>query len=599
LLLVLLAAAPSPPGLRSSSGPHRAAQVHWRAYGPAAFAEAKRTGKPVFLNLAAVWCHWCHVFDETTLSDPAVIALLDAKFVSVRVDADQNPGIERRYLHGGWPTNVFLDEEGAVLGGGTYLVPARFLAMARTVVQGYGGDRAALREALGGAADGPRSEVAPGPIGPALAVQVGRELRGAVDPVHGGFGGAPKFPHGDAVALLAYLGRTRGDEGALRDARAALRAMARGGLFDPVEGGFFRYAMHADWSAPHHEKMLATNAALLGAWSEAYAASHDESLRGPAESIASYLVTHLWDEKQGGFYGSQDADETYYTLDAAGRAARKPPRVDHTFLADRMGLAARALVRAAVVFHEPSLARYAERTEDLVLTRMRASSSGLVRHALSAAPGSKPLRTAGLDDSAQTLLALLDLSSFTGDPKYLKAAAEVLGAAQRALGDASGPGYFDRPADPDAGGLLAQRLKPLQGNVLMAWALARLGAVQGDAALTARARATLAAFAGNAHGLGAADLARAADAVSGQLLRIVVVAKAHSPLCRAAAGFDDPRREVRRLDPNARGARLGALVFPPGPPAVYACAGTLCSRPLRDPSTLDASLKAFLDTQFK
>ncbi|MBS2027331.1 MAG: thioredoxin domain-containing protein [Deltaproteobacteria bacterium] len=601
LILAASQRAPPPSVLRFSPRPNHAAEIQWRAFGPAAFEEAKAAHKPLFLNLAAVWCHWCHVFDETTLSDPKVVAILNASFVPMRVDADQNPEVERRYLLGGWPSNAFLDEQGAVLGGGTYIPPPRFLQMAQRVVEGYAGDRAKLRAELGDSHPPPQSELSPAELGPAVATSVAHEIRRAVDHEHGGFGGAPKFPQGSALALLAYVARTRGDAGAMDDCKLALDRMAQGEIFDPVEGGFFRYATRADWGAPHYEKMLATNAELLMAYSEAYAASHDESLRGPASSIVSYLVTHLWDDGAGGFYASQDADETYYKLDAAGRAKLKAPFIDRTFLADRMGFAARALIRAAAVFGEPDFARYAKRTEDLVLTRMRASD-GLVQHALAATPNAKATG-GGIGDQAQTALALLDLAGYMGDSKYLRAAGGVLGAAQRVLANQAGPGFFDAPTNPKAAGLTATRLQPMEENALLAWALIRLGELDGDEALIARGRETLGAFAGNAHGLAAAEFARVVDELSGQALRVLVVGPAKSEATRAllaaAIAFDDPRREVRLLEAGPHGAKLGGLEFPAGAPAVYACAGTVCSRPIRDASALEAELRAFVEAHLK
>ena len=479
--------------------------------------------------------------------------------------------------------------------------PPRFLELAQRVVDGFSGDRAKLRAELGDSHEPPQSELAPAELGPAVATSVAHEIRRAVDRTHGGFGGAPKFPQGIALALLAYVARTRGDAGAMDDLKLTLDRMAQGEIFDPVEGGFFRYATRADWGAPHYEKMLATNAELLMAYSEAYAASHDESLRGPASSIVSYLVTHLWDDSAGGFYASQDADETYYKLDAAGRAKLKPPFIDRTFLADRMGLTARALVRAAAVFGEPEFARYAKRTEDLVLARMRVSD-GLVQHALAATPNAKATG-GGIGDQAQTALALLDLAGYTGESKYLRAAGEVLGAAQRALANSAGPGFFDALANPNAAGLTATRLQPLEENALLAWALIRLGELDGDEALTARGRETLGAFAGNAHGLAAAEFARAADELSGQALRVLIVGPPKSETTRAllaaAVAFDDPRREVRLLEAGPHGAKLGGLEFPAGAPAVYACAGTVCSRPIRDASALEAELRAFVEAHLK
>jgi uncharacterized protein YyaL (SSP411 family) len=598
-LALLLGAAPPPVVLRFSPRPNRAAEVHWRAFSPEAFAEATHDGKPVFLNLAAVWCHWCHVFDETTLSNPEVIALLNERFVPMRVDADQNPQVERRYLMGGWPTNAFLEGDGQPLGGGTYFPPDRFLLIARAVVEGYRGDHAVLRQRLGDldlpAPEGPH----PGALSGEVAGRIGGELMGILDAEHGGFGIGTKFPEGAAVSLLAYLGRTRGDRRAGRAAATTLEQMARGEIVDKVEGGIYRYALNPDWSSPHYEKMLATNAETLLAASEAYAATHDEALRQLATSIASYLVTHLWDASAGGFDASQDADEAYSHRDAAGRAALPGPFIDRTFLADHEALAARALLRAAVVLGEPDLARYGLQAVDLLATRMRAPS-GLAFHTLAATAGARPSLEGPLVDQAQLLLALLDAAAWSGEERYLTAAEALVAAIERELGDRATPGFFDAPAHSLGPGLTSTREKHLEDNALLAWGLLRLEAVAPDPLLRARGEATLAAFAGRASGLRAVTFARAADLAQGQCLRLVVVGAPREPganaLFAAARTIDDPRRELRRLPSTPQGARLGELRFPAGPAAVYACFGTACSTPLRDPATLAEQVATFAAT---
>jgi uncharacterized protein YyaL (SSP411 family) len=588
--------APPPAVLRFSPRPNRAHEIHWRAFGPAAFAEARASGKPLFLNLAAVWCHWCHVFDETTLSDPEVIASLNERFIPMRVDADQNPEVERRYLLGGWPSNAFLADDGEVLGGGTYYPPAQWKALAAAVLEGYGGDRAALKAHLGGTYPPPHDDTAPGSLDPAMVPRIGAEIAGAIDPQWGGFGTAPKFPQGPALSFLAYLGATRQIADAASKARASLLRMRAGEIFDGVEGGFFRYAMKEDWSSPHYEKMLQGNAEILQALADTAVSTGEDALGSSAQSIAGYLSTHLWDERSGGFYGSQDADEEYYKRDAAGRSALRPPPIDKTFLADRMAIAARAFLRAAVVFEDPSLASYAQRSMDLVLARMRAPD-GTVFHALSSDPGAVAHLSGQLDDQAEVSLALIDLAAWTGEDRYLRASEEIVAAARRALGDEQ-PGYFDVPLAEGAAGLTRIRIKPFDGNVSLAWALLRLGEVLGDEGLQREGVRTLEAFAGRARGLGAAAFGQAADLALRGGLRLVVVGPVKSrqtqALFEAARSLTDPRREVRLLDSSRAAPTLGDLSFPAGPPAVYVCRKGSCSPPVRDAAGVAAAAAAAL-----
>ena len=220
-----------------------------------------------------------------------------------------------------------------------------------------------------------------------------------------------------------------------------------GGLLDPVEGGFYRYATRADWSVPHYEKMLQGNAELLWAASELYASTQDPKALAAAQSISSYLSRSLWSEQAGALWASQDADETYSRLDAAGRAKAKAPVIDHTFLADRLGLAAFALARASALLGEPSLGRMAQRSVDLVLTRMRSQAvPGAVCHALVDAPGAQPQHPGLLADQASLVLALVEVAGQTGERRYLDEAEKLAGFVLQTLAAPGGAGFVDQPS---------------------------------------------------------------------------------------------------------------------------------------------------------
>jgi hypothetical protein len=582
---------------RFSPRPNQASQVHWQVWGQPVFEQARREHKLVFLNLAASWCHWCHVLDETTLSDPKVIALLNEKFVPVRVDADQNPQVERRYLQGGWPTTAFLDEGGEVLSGATYVPADRLLAMARATLE-LQADPVKLRTALGEPERPEADARAPGALPDQPGLALARSLVGGLNGAVGGFGaGSPRFPQGLAQALLGAEAQMHDDAALGQAVAASLERMARSPLRDLVGGGFYRYSTQPDWSAPHYEKMLGSSSELLMAYAEAYAARPSEPLRQAGLSLAGYLTQTLWSEPSGGLWASQDADEAYSTLDAAGRAKRKPPAIDRTFLTDRNGLAVRALVRAAVVFEEPELGRYAQRAADFLLQRLR-TPEGAFFHAL--VPGGEPQLPGLLADQAQAALALLDVAEWTGEERYLEAAQQAVQLAQAGLSTGDGSAYYDLPAAAVGPGRVAARLVELEDNALLAWALARLAGLTEQRALLAQAQRTLAAFAGRAQGLAAATWGRAADEAQGQALRLVVVGPAADArtqaLFEAARALKDPRRHVRRLvGPVA----LGALTFPGGAPAAYVCAGAVCSPPVRDPAKLPEVAQGLLRPQRK
>ena len=492
----------APPGtFRFSPRPNRASEIHWRVWSPAVFERARAEHKPVLLSLAAVWCHWCHVLDETTLSDPRVLALLDRDFIAVRVDADQRPDIEQRYILGGWPTVAFLDEEGEILDGGTYVPPDQFVAMAEEAKRKLGLPRGTPGRTR------PPSELdatRPGALD-AVVEGVARSLAQAADLEHGGFGRAPKFPSGEAVRLLLDVGETD-------LARRALDAMLK--LEDPVEGGFYRYATRADWTAPHFEKMLYGQADLLAACAHAARLLGDEKYAAVARRAVAYVRRTLT-APDGSFYASQDADEAYSALDsAAARRGRPAPFVDRTLLVDRNGRMIDALVSAARDLDDPTLLDDAHRAATVLATLTDAS--GAFYHARRAPlPDGKPSApelSGLLADQAWGALALAEVAAARREtvPAEERRALDYAG---KALADPRG-GYFDVPATTGAAGAatapgpLRRRDKPFEANAAMARALL----VAGD---QGAARRTLGAFAGSypLFGTEAASFARVVAAL--------------------------------------------------------------------------------------
>ncbi|HXC61706.1 MAG TPA: DUF255 domain-containing protein, partial [Nitrospiria bacterium] len=243
--------------------------IKWRLWDTEAFQAARDLDKPIFLSISAVWCHWCHVMDEESFDHPEVIRRINTDFIPVRVDSDKRPDINSRYNMGGWPTVAILNSEGKVMAGGTYLPLGQLLTMLASVKQEPNEIRQAPKETVVGA-DLRVCPGRPGPLGipdgsraapTESAVQtVGGFLERAFDSHFGGFGGAPKFPQPWAVELAFHLGLSTGEKKWLEMATLTLDNMRDGGIYDAVEGGFFRYATRGDWDNPHYEKLLETNA---------------------------------------------------------------------------------------------------------------------------------------------------------------------------------------------------------------------------------------------------------------------------------------------------------------------------------------------------
>ncbi|HZL63754.1 MAG TPA: DUF255 domain-containing protein, partial [Thermoleophilia bacterium] len=331
---------------RFSPRPNRAAEINWRPWGEPAFAEARRLGRPILLSLSAVWCHWCHVMDETSYSDDRVIARINEAFVPIRADNDRNPDVNRRYNMGGWPTTAFLAASGDVITGATYLPPGQMLQTLERVCQFFAANRTALlaletvehahavdaQAAMAHLGRAPHAEAAPGddrgePGLPGdIPAAVAHEIVRSFDPLHGGLGTDQKFPQADAFAYLLAFGELRADDDAVpaarisEIARTTLTNMATGDLYDAVAGGFFRYSTQRDWSEPHYEKMLEDNARLAALYLDAVELAADDGgalgsesfYHDIAEGVIDYLLATLLRDDAPCFGGSQDADETYY-----------------------------------------------------------------------------------------------------------------------------------------------------------------------------------------------------------------------------------------------------------------------------------------------
>jgi uncharacterized protein len=301
--------------------------IDWYPWGPEPFERARALGRPVLLDIGAAWCHWCHVMDEGTYSDPEVARLIGEKFIAVKVDRDEHPEVDRRYQRevnalsgeGGWPLTGFLTPSGETFLGGTYFPPEEghgrpgFRRVLREIDRLWREDPAQIREntaAISAALERSRSTGGPAPRPGAeasLIAQVRENLSTIYDPVNGGFGHAPKFPHPTAVAFLLWEGFATGERKPVVRAGETLLRMADGGMYDQVGGGFHRYSVDEGWHIPHFEKMGIDNAALLSAYVEGTRRfdepRFEETIRGIVDWVRGVL-----EDPSGGFGASQDAD---------------------------------------------------------------------------------------------------------------------------------------------------------------------------------------------------------------------------------------------------------------------------------------------------
>ncbi|WP_432144980.1 thioredoxin domain-containing protein [Streptomyces sp. bgisy084] len=302
--------------------------VDWWPWSAAAFEEARRRGVPVLLSVGYSSCHWCHVMAHESFEDPATAELLNAHFVAVKVDREERPDVDAVYMEavqaatgqGGWPMTVFLTPDAEPFYFGTYFPPEPRHGMPSfgQILDGVRNAWADRRDEVGEVAGRIVADLAGRSLTGALPADRRpprpEELHGALmgltrefDAVHGGFGGAPKFPPSMVLEFLLRHHARTGSAGALEMVQATGAAMARGGIYDQLGGGFARYAVDATWTVPHFEKMLYDNALLCRTYAHLWRSTGSDLARRIAVETADFMVRELRTD-QGGFASALDAD---------------------------------------------------------------------------------------------------------------------------------------------------------------------------------------------------------------------------------------------------------------------------------------------------
>ncbi len=549
--------------------------VDWWPWCTEAFAEARRLDRPILLSVGYAACHWCHVMAHESFSDPAIAAVLNDRFVSIKVDREERPDIDAVYLAatqaltggGGWPMTVFLDHAGRPFYAGTYFPPSpqpgmpSFAEILHAVDRAWQGDRARVAQAaqqitaaLRGTRPPARSSAPPTPADVRAAVD---QLAAEFDPEQGGFGSAPKFPPALVLEFLLRadaLARAAGepDERPLAMVAGTLRAMAGGGIYDQLAGGFARYSVDAGWVVPHFEKMLYDNALLLRTYVHWGRATSDPLARRVVRETAEFLLAEVR-TAEGAFAASLDADSdgregAFYVwtpsqlvaalgpvdggwvaglcaVTSAGtfepgwsvlqlpaelpdearwarcrealclaRAHRRRPARDDKVVAAWNGLAIAALAEAGALLGESAWVGAAVACAEFVVGRHWSGDTGqLARVSLA---GEVSQQAPGvLEDYADVAAGLLALYQVTGDERWFATARALLDAVVDRFGDGHG-GFFET-AD-DAPQLLTRSQDPTDGVTPSGWSAAVEGLLT-LAALTGDERYQAAAETGLAH----------------------------------------------------------------------------------------------------
>ncbi len=294
--------------------------VDWYPWGNEAFGKARKENKPIFLSIGYFTCHWCHVMEKESYSDPAVAAILNQYFVSIKVDREERLDIDRLYIayveattgSAGWPLNVLLTPDREPFFGGTYFPPEQLKSLLQKVADAWSKQHDSITQTAGRAAQQlieivSKQPPATGDLQPAILDEAYKQIASNYDATNGGFGGAPKFPRPVALCfLLRYYSRT-GQRDALDMTLNTLRAMGRGGIHDQLGGGFHRYSTGTTWLVPHFEKMLYDQAQLAVVYTEAHQITHDRFYGDTTRNILDFVLREM-QQPRGGFASAEDAD---------------------------------------------------------------------------------------------------------------------------------------------------------------------------------------------------------------------------------------------------------------------------------------------------
>ncbi len=305
---------------------HARNPVDWYPWGDEAFERARLERKPIFLSVGYSTCHWCHVMERESFEDPEVAALMNRDFVSIKVDREERPDVDRVYMafvqastgSGGWPMSVFLTPDLKPFYGGTYWPPEDgygrpgFRRILHSIADAWQTDPARVASHANEVADylnqaangGAASE---NELSSSILDAAFRQIASSYDPQHGGFGGGPKFPRPVIFNFLLRYHALTGKREALEMTLHTLRAMAAGGMHDHLGGGFHRYSVDGEWHVPHFEKMLYDQAQLAVSITEAFQITRDDFYARTARDILEYVARDLR-SPDGGFYTAEDAD---------------------------------------------------------------------------------------------------------------------------------------------------------------------------------------------------------------------------------------------------------------------------------------------------
>jgi len=570
------------------------ANVNWQEFEPESLDLARNTRKPILLVITAPWCAHCRELLTTTFASPAVVERIEQQFVPIHCDAERRPDVNERFGSGGWPTIAFLTPDAELIANENFLTADQLLPLMQKVhdhVVSHSNEIAAgVRDMW--SHKSVAQELAPEhELDLAIVQDVADAIYEKFDHRHGGWGNSSKFPHPEAIDFALVQVSKQGDSRMTEVAKITLDRMMEGAIHDPVDGGFFRYSKTPDWRTPNLEKVLDANVQRMRCYLEAYQIFGDAAYRKTAEGVVDWMLEFMRDDETGAFFGSQDADSAYYTLDAEGRRNAPRPRLDRTIYTHANALAVSNLLKASVVLERPDLRDVAMKALGFLLENVF-DRSGEVYHYWDGTyhlPGLLP-------DQANLIRALIDASQHTGDADLLLPAEQIAeNVIQRQR--APGGGFYDILVDQTYSGSMRRRNRSILENSVMAEALVRLSYLSRRNEFYEEAVRTLESFAGHYKEFGyyVAGYGRAVDLIFYEPLFVTIVGDRNSEgadaLRRAALANYVPSRIVQMLDPNHDPILIGRGGYPTvDRPTVYLCVGKTTVAVVDDPQVLQQKM---------
>ena len=568
------------------------AEILWHDWVEKTFKIARRQRKPVLLDLYASWCHWCAVMEETTYREPEVIKLIEDNFIAVKVDADRRPDINSRYNLGGWPTTAFLKPDGSLITGGTFIEAQMMRRLLWEIHTAFDAGDEALAKSfpeIGVYQLEPPPSGTPGLLSDEIRRYFGDLIARNFDATHGGFGSPPKFPMPQALSLTLTLAAAK-DPVYLDILNLTLSRMAESELFDPQNGGFFRYSVNADWSSPHREKLLIDQAELALIYMDAFRLTGNGSYADVANQVLDFIETVLL-KPHGRFCGSQKANERYYEAPPSERLAMTLPPVDETVFSHSSARACSAFIKADTILKRPGATDISLRALNFLYNRMR-GRGGLFWHYFD---GSTTGGRGFLADQISVLTALIDAYEAAANPVFISEAVTLAQAVQDRLRDRNTGAFFDRLPGREIIGALSQPYHPIDLNAKAAIAYIRLAYITGKREFEQAARASLGAFTAGYrdYGILASEYGQAVGWLLAPVLEIFLTGAREtviaSDLWQTARSAYHPHK-VLIVNGRRPIKTPPALPEAAAEPAALVCLGPKCLEPAFNPEQLSERL---------